>query len=73
IKLRNRVSIDIFVTERVGVPLILLKGIAYPNTNFQILNSATIAGDIPPIIRNSSPSSFWEGSPKKKAKISQRT
>ncbi|MHA1261565.1 MAG: hypothetical protein ACTSSA_05620, partial [Candidatus Freyarchaeota archaeon] len=37
IKLRNRVSIDIFVTERVGVPLILLKGIAYPNTNFQIL------------------------------------
>jgi len=37
IKLRNRVSIDIFIAERVGVPLIPLKGIAYPNTNFQML------------------------------------
>ena len=42
IKLRNRVSIDIFVTERVGVPLILLKGIAYPNTNFQILDFSKV-------------------------------
>jgi len=39
IKPRSRVSIDISCRREVGVPLIPFKGIAYPNTNFQILTN----------------------------------
>ncbi|MHA1261621.1 MAG: hypothetical protein ACTSSA_05900, partial [Candidatus Freyarchaeota archaeon] len=43
IKPKNRVSDDIIFSRReVGVPLIPLKGIAYLNTNFQILQSSLL-------------------------------